>query len=346
MTDVAIIGASGYGGGELMRWLVRHPSVRVRAALSETYAGQPVSAAFPGLAGVSDLKFLQLDDVQAAASCPIVFLAGENGTAMCKAKGLLAAGCRVVDLSADFRFRSAEQYESWYGIPHNAKQLTETAVYGLPELHNSEIQQSKLVANPGCYTTASILAMAPLATEDLIDLETIIIDGKSGISGAGRSKSDLTYRFSEANESVSAYKTGGSHRHTPEIEQELSALAGCEINVSFTPHLVPMTRGILVSCYAKLKTATATPDVKELFQKFYAKAPFVAVVEQPPATKHTLGSNMAHISAAVDTRTNTVSIFAALDNLGKGMAGQAIQNMNLMLGIDEKSGLEVAPLWP
>ena len=346
MIDVAIVGASGYGGGELMRWLGCHPQARVAAALSETYAGLPVASAFPGLAGVSDLKFSHPENFEAAAKCPVVFLAGESGFAMCKAKGLLDAGCKVVDLSADFRFRSADDYQAWYGIGHASPALSNSAVYGLPELHKATIQKAALVGNPGCYTTASILALAPLVSAELIDLTSIVIDGKSGVSGAGRSKSDLAFKFAEANESVCAYKAGGTHRHTGEIEQELTGLAHERVTVSFTPHLIPMTRGILVSCYAKLQTSTTKESLEAAYKAFYAEAPFVTIVKDPPATKHTLGSNKVHISLAVDPRTGTVTAFAALDNLGKGMAGQAVQNMNLMLGFPETAGLEVAPLWP
>ena len=346
MTDIGIVGASGYGGGELIRLLSRHPGVRMRTLASETYTGQPLSAAFPSLAGISDLTFSHPDDFASLSKCEVVFFAAENGVAMCKAKALLEAGCKVIDLGADFRFRSAIDYEVWYGTPHASTELTKSAIYGLPELSSAAAKSARLIANPGCYATASLLALAPLVSEGAIELDSIVIDGKSGVSGAGRSKSDLGFRFSEANENVSAYKAGGTHRHTGEIEQELSALAKTPVLVSFTPHLVPMTRGILASCYATASSSTSGEDLKSLFQTFYADSPFVAVVEKPPATKHTLGSNMAHISLAFDKRTKRVSVFAAIDNLGKGMAGQAIQNMNLMLGFDEKAGLEAMPLWP
>ncbi len=344
MTDVAIVGASGYGGGELIRWLHRHPSVRIRALLSETYAGKSLSSAFPGTCGLSDLQFSHADDFSAAAHCDVVFLAGESGFAMCRAEPLLKAGCKVIDLSADFRFRDASDFEHWYGMPHANKALSGIATYGVPELNAKQIANAPLIGNPGCYATASILALAPLVKSKLIDLDSIVIDGKSGISGAGRSKADLGYRFAEANESVSAYKVGGTHRHTGEIEQELSKLSGESFNVSFTPHLIPMTRGILASCYASL--CASCESVQNLYKDFYADAPFIAIVDEPPATKHTLGSNMVHIAVFVDARTNRVSVFSALDNLGKGMAGQAIQNMNLMLGLPETTGLEVLPLWP
>jgi len=353
MLDIAIIGASGYGGGELLRWLARHPHVRVAMATSTTYAGQPVSAAFPGLAKWVNLTFAAEADPTALARCAVVFLARDNGVAMGLAPELLGAGCKVIDLSADFRFRDPSIYEAWYRIAHKSPDLSRTAVYGLPELHKEAIRKSSLVGNPGCYTTASILALAPLVSggrsgqpAPLIDPSTIVVDGKSGVSGAGRSKFGLDYHFAEANESVSAYKVGGTHRHTPEIEQEISELMGQAITVSFTPHLIPMTRGILATCYATLQESVSADDLCALYREFYEDAPFVHITDGLPATKHTLGTNMCHIGLAVDRRTNRVTVISALDNLGKGMVGQAIQNMNLMCGFEETAGLEVGGLWP
>jgi N-acetyl-gamma-glutamyl-phosphate reductase len=354
MIEVAITGASGYGGGELLRWLARHPSVRVAAAASGTYAGQPVSAAFPGLANRVDLAFVQEIDAETLRRCAAVFLARDNGVAMRLAPSLLEAGCKVIDLSADFRFRVPAVYEEWYRTPHAAPQLSERAVYGLPELHREAIRRATLVGNPGCYTTASILALAPLLArkspdltpDPVIDPATIVIDGKSGVSGAGRSKFGLDYHFSEANESVSAYRVGGTHRHTPEIEQELSRLAGHPVTVSFTPHLIPMTRGILATCYATLIESLSAADLLDRYRAFYADAPFVYVTDGLPASKHTLGSNMCHLGLAVDSRTSRVTAISSIDNLGKGMVGQAIQNLNLMCGLEETAGLESPGIWP
>jgi N-acetyl-gamma-glutamyl-phosphate reductase len=344
--EVAIIGASGYGGGELLRWLSWHPHARVKLATSNTFGGMPVSAAFPGLSKQIDLNFAPDASNEEIAGCEVIFLARDNGVAMGTAGALLEAGCKVIDLSADFRFRNATDYETWYKTAHISPDLTANAVYGLSELHKQEIKNARLVGNPGCYTTTSILALAPLVAHQLIDPATIIIDGKSGISGAGRSKFGLDYHFAEANESVSAYKVAGTHRHTGEIEQELSQLAGHQITVSFTPHLVPMTRGILASCYANLANIISVDELKSVYRDFYQDAPFVAVVERLPATKHTLGTNMCHIGMAVDNRTNRVSVFSATDNLGKGMVGQAIQNMNLMCGFEETAGLTAPGMWP
>jgi N-acetyl-gamma-glutamyl-phosphate reductase len=360
MLDIAIIGASGYGGGELLRWLSWHPHARVVTATSNTYARQPVSAAFSGLAKRVNLAFSDGSDPAEAIRCPVVFLARDNGVAMGLAPELLAAGCKVIDLSADFRFRDPATYEAWYKTAHKSPDLSRAAVYGLPELHKEEIKKAQIVGNPGCYTTTAILALAPLLAERvasdsrltthdsrlLVDPATILVDAKSGVSGAGRSKFGPDYHFAEANESVTAYKAGGTHRHTPEIEQELSLLAGQSITISFTPHLIPMTRGILATCYATLTESVTADDLREHYRAFYADAPFVHVTDGLPATKHTLGTNMCHIGLAVDRRTNRVTVVSATDNLGKGMVGQAIQNMNLMCGFEETAGLEMPGMWP
>jgi len=346
MVDVAIVGASGYGGGELLRWLSWHPEARVKVATSSTYANKPVAAGFPGLAKRLNLTFSAGGDPGELAGCAVVFLARDNGVAMKMAPELLAMGCKVIDLSADFRFRDPADHAAWYNMAHASPDLTRTAVYGLPELHRQEIRTANLVGNPGCYTTTSILALAPLVFNSLVGLNGIIIDGKSGVSGAGRSKFGLDYHFSEVNESTTAYKIGGTHRHTGEIEQELSALAKEPIRVTFTPHLVPMTRGILATCYANLTSSRTADDLRAVYREFYADAPFVYISDGIPATKHTTGSNMCHIGIAVDPRTNRVTVISATDNLGKGMVGQAIQNMNLMCGFDETAGLNVPGQWP
>ena len=346
MLKVGIVGASGYGGGELLRWLIWHPAARVAAATSNTYAGKPVYASFAGLAGISDLVFSPDSGVEQVAECDVVFLARDNGVAMGLAPELLAAGCKVIDLSADFRFRDSADYHAWYGAAHKSPDLAESAVYGLPVLHREEIKSASVVGNPGCYTTTSLLALAPLVEGKLVDHSTIVIDGKSGVSGAGRSKFGLDYHFPEANESVSAYKIAGTHRHTGEVEQELSALAGEKVVVSFTPHLIPMTRGILCTSYATLAESHTADELRSRFREFYRNAPFVQVEDGLPASKHVLGTNMCHIGIAVDSRTNRVTVVSVTDNLGKGMAGQAIQNMNLMFGLDETAGIMTPGLWP
>lgn len=344
MVSVGIVGASGYGGGELLRWLAWHPKARVAVATSNTYAGKPVSDAFPGLAKRVDLAFSNGADPTELHNCEVVFLARDNGVAMGIAPELLAAGCKVIDLSADFRFRDAAHYNYWYKTTHKEPTLTASAVYGMPELHREAIRQATLVGNPGCYTTASILALAPLLPH--VDPHSLLIDGKSGVSGAGRSKFGLDYHFAEANESVTAYKVAGTHRHTGEIEQELSLLAGEDLKVSFTPHLVPMTRGLLATCYASSIEKIDADDLRTHYRTFYQEAPFVHITDGLPSTKHTLGSNMCHIGLAVDTRTNRITVVSAIDNLGKGMVGQAIQNMNLLCGFEETAGLNVPGQWP
>ncbi len=348
MIAVGIAGASGYGGGELLRLLAAHPGVKVRATVSTTYAGQPIGAAFPGLTGFySDLRFT--GESAELAACDFVFLAQENGKAMRTAPPLLDAGVKIVDLSADFRFRDADVYAQWYA-PHTAAQWNARAVYGLPEIHKAEIRNAALVGNPGCYATAATLALAPLIHHKLAKTDSLIVDGKSGVSGAGRSKFGPDTHFAEINESVSAYKIAGTHRHTPEIEAALKAVGGAEnICLTFTPHLIPMTRGILATAYASLNRPATTAELLDIYRQFYADAPFVSVLEagQTPATKHTLGGNRCPIGLAVDERTNRVTVISALDNLIKGAAGQAVQNMNLMLNFDETTGLTGAGgLWP
>lgn len=346
MIEVAIVGASGYGGGELMRLLAAHPGARVRTAVSETYAGKPVSASFAGMAKRSELIFSSYGDGAEVAQCDVVFLAQENGKAMHTVPHLLEAGCKVVDLSADFRLRDVGLYQTWYKQEHVAAEWNAKAVYGLPERNGEAIKKAQLVGNPGCFPTASLLALLPLVEKGLIDSTSILIDAKSGVSGAGRSKWSQAYHFPEANENVSAYNIAGTHRHTPEIEQTLTQVAGREIALSFTPHLIPMTRGILATCYATLQEKGTREDLLKMYNAFYADAPFVAVREDLPTTKQTLGSNMCHIGLAVDARLNRVTIVSVIDNLVKGMAGQAIQNMNLMCGFDETDGLTMGGVWP
>ncbi len=348
MVRVGILGASGYGGGELLRLLANHPYAEIVLATSATYAGKPVEESFPGLAGRLSLRFAAeatLDDLQ---RCDVVFMARDNGVAMKEARAILEAGCKLIDLSADFRFRDTSIYDRWYAGPHASPDLAAEAVYGLPELHRDAIRSARIVGNPGCYTTAAILALTPLvkAGPDLVDLGSFIVDAKSGVSGAGRSRFGPGTHFSEINESVSAYKIAGTHRHTPEIEQELSALAGRSISISFTPHLVPMTRGILATCYATLRKPIDADELRSTYTQRYGGEPFVHVSRSLPATKHTLGSNMLHIGLDVDRRVHRVTVVACLDNLGKGMAGQAIQNMNILCDLEETAGLTGPGLWP
>ena len=362
MTDNAqklragIVGVSGYGGGELARLLLAHPQVALTYVTSGTYAGKPLRAALPGIAP-TDLTCEVFDPAACADKCDLVFLAGEAGLAMKVAPGLLEAGKKIVDLSADFRLKDPAVYKEWYKAEHTAPQLLEEAVYGLPELNADYIVEAQLIANPGCHVTAAVLALAPLLEGNFVLTNSLIVDSLSGVSGAGRSKFSLDYHFSEVNESMKPYGVGGIHRHTPEIEQALTEVEAYPVTLTFTPHLVPITRGILATSYATLspswsdmETVKLVTTLHEFYQDYYAdkNAPFVTILEpgQFPATKHVYGTNFCHIGLAVDKRTNRVIVVSAIDNLVKGAAGQAVQNMNLMCGFDETAGLTMSAVWP
>lgn len=348
--QVGVVGVSGYGGGELARLLLAHPHVALTYVTSGTYAGKPLRAALPGVAP-SDLVCEEFDPAVCAAKCDLVFLAGEAGLAMKVAPHLLEAGKKVVDLSADFRLKDPVTYQEWYKAEHTAPHLLKEAVYGLPELGREEIKTARLVANPGCHVTAAVLGLAPLLNAEIVETKSLIVDSYSGVSGAGRSKFGLDYHFSEVNESMKPYGVGGVHRHTPEIEQALSWLGGEDALVTLTPHLAPITRGILTTSYATPaygRPAETFSDLHTEYQQWYKDAPFVTVLEpgQFPATKHVYGTNFCHIGLAVDKRTGRVIVVSAIDNLVKGAAGQAVQNMNLMCGFDETAGLTMSAVWP
>ncbi|MDA8164870.1 MAG: N-acetyl-gamma-glutamyl-phosphate reductase [Desulfobacteraceae bacterium] len=345
MIQVGIIGASGYTGAELARLLCRHPEVELTVVTSRQYAGQPLSRVFPSLQGRVDLACENLDAAELAARADLFFAAVPHQTAMAIVPQLLAAGKKVVDLSADFRIRDAAVYEQWYQ-PHTAKDVLAEAVYGLPELHREAIQKARLVANPGCYPTSALLGLAPLLKAGLVDPETLIIDSKSGTSGAGRGAQVGTL-YCEVADGFRAYKVG-EHRHTPEIEQEIGRLCGRPVTVSFTPHLVPMSRGILSTIYARLLRKTTPQEVGSLYADFYRNEPFVRLCAAGtyPATQYVRGSNCCDIGCKIDERTGRIVVLAAIDNLVKGAAGQAVQNMNLVCGLEEGLGLEVVPLFP
>jgi len=343
---IAIVGSSGYTGGELFRILLHHPGAAVTAVTSESSAGKPITDIFPHLLGLTDLVCEPLDPASIAKQADLAFLALPHVTAQEAAFQLHKLGVKVVDLSADYRLADPAVYEQWYEHKHQHPDLLKHAVYGLPELHREQIRKAKLVANPGCYPTSAILGLAPVIKQKMVDLGTLVIDSKSGVSGAGRSPG-LAYHFPEANEGFMAYKVG-SHRHTPEIEQELSLVAGSKVTLSFTPHLVPMNRGILSTIYAKLTGPADTGALHAAISEFYSKEPFVRVLPagQFPNVRNVRGSNFCDIGVHADGRTGRAVIVTAIDNLVKGASGQAVQNMNLMMGFEETAGLKFAGFCP
>ena len=342
MIQVAIAGASGYTGLELLRILLVHPEVEITAVTSEKHDGRPVREIFPGLIDASSLVCHALTKSELARRADVVFTALPHGTAMTTVAEVYDAGKKVIDLSADYRLHDRRVYETTYG-KHERPDLLEKAVYGLPELHREAIRKARLVASPGCYPTGAILALVPLLGRGLINPDSIIIDAKSGVSGAGRNPSQ-DMLFSEVQGSIKAYKVG-EHRHTPEIEQALSLAAGREITVSFTPHLVPMNRGILSTIYV---TPRPGADLAGAYAAAYKDEPFVRVLPhaQLPATGHVLGSNYCFIGWKEDPRTGRAVIVSAIDNLVKGASGQAVQAMNLLCGLAETAGLGQLPLFP
>jgi N-acetyl-gamma-glutamyl-phosphate reductase len=343
---VAVIGASGYAGLELVRLLVRHPGCELAALTSLEYPGQPFSRIFPALAGIVDLPFAPDPAPETiAAAAKVIFTAVPHQTAMGMIPRYLDLGCKVVDLSADFRFTDVSLYEKWYQ-EHTAPELNAEAVYGLPELHRDEVRRARLVGNPGCYPTGVILGLAPLAQAGLLAPDSVIADCKSGTSGAGRQPL-LGISFCEVNDGFRAYKVL-EHRHTPEMEQELSRLAGTPVTVTFTPHLVPMSRGILGTLYAGLTAPRTEADLRELYQKFYQGHPFVRLhpVGSLPDTRDVRGANFCDLAIRVDREGRRVIVVSAIDNLTKGAAGQAVQNFNLMVGLPETMGLETPPFLP
>jgi len=343
MNKIGIVGGTGYTGSELLRLLVKHPRVEVACITSRSEAGTQVAEMFPSLRGHLDLPFVAPDPAQ-LASCDLVFFATPNGTAMGLVPQLLESGLKVVDLAADFRLRDSSQWQHWYGMAHACPDLLQEAVYGLPELNSEAVRNARLVANPGCYPTAVTLGFAPLLETGLVETGQLVADAKSGASGAGR-KAAVATLMGEAGESFKAYGIPG-HRHLPEIRQTLGTISGREVGLTFVPHLVPMIRGIEATLYARL---TATPgDLQGLFEKRYAAEPFVDVLPagSHPETRSVRGVNMCRIAVHRPQGGDTVVISSVIDNLVKGAAGQAVQNMNLMLGLDEIMGLDLVALQP
>ncbi|HIE17791.1 MAG TPA: N-acetyl-gamma-glutamyl-phosphate reductase [Dehalococcoidia bacterium] len=339
MVKVGIINVTGYAGVELARLLHRHPEVKLSSVTGRSAAGQKLTQVFPHLANIDLTVTTEPDDVD------LIFSAMPHKASAEVILPLVRQGIKVVDISADFRLKDASMYTEWYGFTHPAPDLLQQAVYGLSELHRSQIATANLVANPGCYPTGAILALAPAVKENLIHAD-IIVDSKSGVSGAGRTLS-LSTHYTEAVDNVRAYSVHG-HRHLPEIIQELESLSpGFSPSVTFLPHIVPMSRGILSSCYARLKDDKLTKQkLIEFYHDYYDKEPFVKVVDNLPETKQTWGSNLCLVYPTVDHRTDRLIVISCLDNLVKGAAGQAVQNMNIMCGFPETAGLEALPIYP
>jgi N-acetyl-gamma-glutamyl-phosphate reductase len=339
MIRVSIVGASGYTGRELIKILLKHPSVKIAYLTSETYKGKRISEVHKSLAGLIDKKFEKLNMEKVAGDSDFIFLALPHGKSQKPVAEFLKRGKKVIDLSADYRLKEKSLYEKWYGLKHSYPQLLKKAVYGLPEIYREEIEKSSLVANPGCYPTGVILGVAPLLVHRLGDGNSIIADAKSGVSGAGR-KLDIAYHFSECHENLTPYSVG-KHRHIPEIEQELSKISRQKITISFAPHLVPMDRGILSTIYLNLKRKIPFTEIWNLYKDYYRKAPFVRILPESnfPQVKNVVETNFCEIGLMIDERTNRIIIITAIDNLVKGASGQAIQNMNLMCGFREIEGL-------
>jgi len=343
---VGIIGATGYTGAELVRILSRHPEVELVALTTKSYAGKPYWEVYPHLYKYNRMTGEEMDLPYLLKACDAIFIALPHGHAMPVALEAAGSGVKVIDLGADFRLADYRVYEQWYKVEHVARELLPEAVYGLPELHREKIKDAWLVANPGCYPTCAILALAPLLEKKLIDPGTVIIDSKSGVSGAGRGLS-LGSHFSEVNENFKAYNVA-AHRHTPEIEQELGKILGEEIRVSFTPHLLPVTRGILSTVYARLNNPVEQDELLELYNDFYREEPFVRVMPRGmlPQIKWVAGTNHCDLGLVTDPRTGRVIIVSAIDNVVKGASGQAVQNMNLLFGLPEDTALAGPGLYP
>lgn len=346
MLNVAIVGSTGYGGIELVRLLQNHPYARVGAVLSSSQAGDLLSESYPHIKGIYNGRLEEIDPQALKSKVDVVFTATPSGVSTNLAPQFLEAGLRVIDLAGDFRIKRADVYEKWYKHAAPSAEHLKNAVYGLTEWFEEDIKKAKLLSNPGCYATAAQLALMPLLETDWIDRNSIIIDAKSGVSGAGRGLNMMVH-YSETNENFQAYKVN-KHQHVPEIEQGLSRIAGEEITVTFTTHLVPMTRGIMTTCYANVTADVSEEDIRERIRDAYKGRKFVRLREagKYPATKEVWGSNFCDIGVSLDPRTKRVTIISVIDNVVKGAAGQAVQNLNVMMGWDEATGLNMAPIYP
>ena len=342
---ISVLGATGYAGAELLRILYNHPQAEVVHITSESHTGEMLSDLYPHLRGIYDMKLESMKNIDAiGADSDFIFIGLPHGHAMEVGRALAGKPVRIIDLGADYRFRDTKVYEDWYHVPHTHPEAVR--VYGLAELYREEIRGAKIIGNAGCFTTASILALAPLAKQHLIDVNTIIVDAKSGVSGAGRSAKQSNH-FPELYDNFRAYNVA-RHRHTPEIEQALSDLSGEQVLLNFTPHLVPMSRGILSTCYATLRAGVSPELVDAAFEKLYGKEFFIRLLGRGayPSTKNVRGSNYCDIAWHIDERTNRVIVLSAIDNLVKGAAGQAVQNFNIACGFEETAGLDCVPMFP
>ncbi len=343
MINAAVLGATGYTGTELVRLLSAHPGVDLVFISSESHAGKKISEIHPQFGGQVDLTLKSMQIGQIPGSTDLVFCALPHGKSAEAVSALLKKDLRVVDLSADYRLKRPELYNEWYAMDHPHAELLNLAIYGLPELYNQEIAGAQLIANPGCYPTSTLLALAPLLKSKLADTNSIIIDAKSGVSGAGRTPKQ-SFHFPDCTENFKAYRVA-SHQHTPEIEQELSRMAGKDLKITFTPHLVPMVRGILSTIYLQLDQSKSEEELYAIYKNFYSSSPFVRIKDAPslPETRFVRGSNFCDLALKFDRRTNRLIVISAIDNLVKGASGQAVQNMNIMLGLPEETGLGQLP---
>lgn len=346
MIKVGIIGATGYAGGELVRILMGHKDAEIVWYGSRSYVDQKYADVYRNMFQIVDAKCMDDNMDELAEQVDVIFTATPQGLCASLINEEILSKTKIIDLSADFRLKDVKVYEEWYKIEHKAPQYIDEAVYGLCEINRDKVKDARIVANPGCYTTCSILTAYPLAKEGLIDMSTLIIDAKSGTSGAGRG-AKLPNLYCEVNENIKAYGVA-THRHTPEIEEQLGYAAGEKVVLNFTPHLVPMNRGILATEYAKLTKKVTYEEAKAIYDKYYADEKFVRVLEkdQCPETKWVEGSNYVDIGFKIDERTGRIIMMGAIDNLVKGAAGQAVQNMNLLFGLPESEGLELVPMFP
>ena len=351
MIKAGIIGSTGYAGGELVRILTGHKDVEIKWFGSRSYIDKKYADVYRNMFQIVDAVCLDDNMEQLADQVDVIFTATPQGLCASLVNEEILSKVKIIDLSADFRIKDVKTYEKWYGIEHKSPQFIEEAVYGLCEVNREDIKGARLIANPGCYTTCSILTAYPLAKEGIIDMNTLIVDAKSGTSGAGRG-AKVPNLFCEVNENMKAYGVA-SHRHTPEIEEQLGYAGNCQVTINFTPHLVPMNRGILATEYATLKrkpdgTLPTYEEVKAVYDKYYANEKFVRVLDKGscPETKWVEGSNYVDINFVIDERTGRIIMMGALDNLVKGAAGQAVQNMNLLFGFDETEGLNMVPMFP